>query len=69
VSINEGASGNNSISAAGDTSASTGKTLKYSAGAGTDSFIGGFENDSVNVSAAAVGGDTDRRQRVEYSEP
>ena len=58
VTINDGASGNNSVSAAGDTSASKGKTLTYNAGTGTDSFTGGFENDTVNVSAAAVGGDT-----------
>ena len=58
VTINDGASGNNSISAAGDTSASKGKVLTYNAGSGTDSFTGGFENDRVNVSAAAVGGDT-----------
>ena len=50
--------GNNSISAADDTAASTGKTLTYNAGSGTDSFTGGFENDRVNVAAAAVGGDT-----------
>ena len=47
VTINDGASGNNSVSAAGDTSASTGKTLIYAAGTGTDSFTGGFENDTV----------------------
>ena len=58
VTINDGASGNNSVTAAGDTSASTGKTLTYNAGSGTDSFTGGFENDTVNVSAAAVGSDT-----------
>ena len=29
-----------------------------SPGTGTDSFTGGFENDTVDVSAAAVGGDT-----------
>jgi hypothetical protein len=58
VTINDGASGNNTISAAGDTSASTGKTLNYTAGTGTDSFTGGFEKDVVRVSAAAVGGDT-----------
>ncbi len=58
VTINDGASGNNSVSAAGDTAASTGKTLTYVARTGTDSFTGGFENDKVNVSAAAVGGDT-----------
>ena len=55
VTINDGASGNHTISATGDASASTGKTLKYFTGAGTDSFIGGFENDSLQVSAAAVG--------------
>ena len=58
VTIDDGASGNNSVSAAGDTSASKGKTLTYYAGTGTDSFAGGFENDTVSVSAAAVGGDT-----------
>ena len=58
VTIKDGASGNNTISAAGDTSASTGKTLTYNTGSGTDSFTGGFENDTVNVSAAAVGSDT-----------
>ena len=58
VTINDGASGNNSVSAAGDTAASKGKTLNYTAGTGTDSFTGGFENDTVDVSAAAVGGDT-----------
>ena len=58
VALFDGASGNNSVSAAGDTSASKGKKLVYHAGAGTDSFTGGFENDTVRVSAAAVGGDT-----------
>ena len=58
VALHDGTSGNNSVSAAGDTSASTGKTLTYYAGTGTDSFIGGFETDKVSVSAAAVGGDT-----------
>ena len=58
VTVHDGASGNNSVSAAGDTAASTGKTLTYVTGPGTDSFTGGFENDTVNVSAAAVGGDT-----------
>jgi hypothetical protein len=56
--LNDGASGNNTVSAAGDTSASKGKTLTYFTGTGTDSFTGGFENDTVHVSAAAVGGDT-----------
>ena len=58
VTINDGASGNNSVSAASDTSASNGKTLTYSTGTGTDQFTGGFENDVVRVSAEAVGGDT-----------
>jgi hypothetical protein len=57
LTINDGASGNNTISATGDTSASKGKTLTYNAGTGTDSFTGGFENDTVYVSAAAVDGD------------
>ena len=58
VTIVDGASGNNTVSAASDTSASKGKSLTYNAGTGTDSFTGGFENDTVNVSAAAVGSDT-----------
>ena len=58
VALVAGTSGNNSVSAAGDTSASAGKKLVYNAGAGTDSFTGGFENDTVRVSAAALGGDT-----------
>jgi Ca2+-binding RTX toxin-like protein len=58
VAIRDGASGKNIINAAGDTKASTGKTLIYSAGSGSDTFTGGFENDVVKVSAAAVGGDT-----------
>ena len=58
VTINDGASGNNTISAVSDTSVSKGKTLIYNAGSGTDTFTGGFENDTVKVSAAAVGGDT-----------
>src|SRR6185437_8290108 len=58
VTINDGASGNNAITAAGDTAASTGKALIYAAGTGVDHFTGGFENDTVRVSAAAVGGDT-----------
>ena len=58
VTISDAASGNNSVSAAGDTAASTGKALTYNAGTGTDSFTGGFENDVVRVSVAAVGGDT-----------
>ncbi len=32
--------------------------MTWLTGAGTDSFTGGFENDTVNVTAAAVGGDT-----------
>jgi Ca2+-binding RTX toxin-like protein len=58
LTINDGASGNNTVNAAGDTSASKSKTLTYNTGSGTDSFTGGFENDAVHVSAAAVGGDT-----------
>ena len=57
LTINDGSSGNNTISAAGDTSASRGKTLNYNAGPGTDSFTGGFENDTVDVSVAALSGD------------
>jgi hypothetical protein len=50
--------GNNSVSAAGDTSASTGKTLTYYAGTGTDTFTGGFENDTiVAVNASPSTGD------------
>jgi hypothetical protein len=58
VALHDGSSGNNSVSAAGDTSASKGKTLSYFAGTGTDSFVGGFENDKVTVSAASLGADT-----------
>jgi Ca2+-binding RTX toxin-like protein len=58
LSLHDGASGNDTVSAATDTSASTGKSLNYFTGPGTDSFTGGFENDTVNVSAGAVGGDT-----------
>ncbi len=58
VTINDGASGNNNVSAASDTSASKGKSLTYNTGSGTDTFTGGFENDTVSVSAAAVAGDT-----------
>jgi len=59
VTLNDGASGNNTVSAAGDTSASSGKTLTYYlTGAGADSFTGGFENDTVHVSDTAAGSDT-----------
>ena len=58
VTLHDGASGNNAVSAAGDTSASAGKSLTYYTGSGTDSFTGGLENDTVKVSAAAVSGDT-----------
>ena len=57
LAIHDGASGNNSISAAGDTIASKGRTLTYYAGKGIDSFTGGFENDTVNVSPTALAGD------------
>ena len=53
VALLDGASGNNTVSAAGDTAASTSKTLVYYAGAGTDSFTGGFENDTAYVGAGA----------------
>ncbi len=58
VALHAAASGNTSVNAAGDTTASVGKDLTYVAGTGTDSFTGGFENDTVRVSAAVVGGDT-----------
>lgn len=58
VTINAGASGNETITAAADSTASKGKTLAYVAGPGTDSFTSGFESDVVKVSAAAVGADT-----------
>lgn len=57
VTLNDGASGSNTISV-DDTAASKGKTLTYVTGTGSDTFIGGFENDTVDVSAAAVNGDT-----------
>ena len=50
--------GTNSISAAGDTSASKGKNLTYVAAAGTDHFTGGFENDTVEVLGGLVSNDT-----------
>ena len=58
VTINDGASGNNSVSAAGDTSASKGKTLTYNAGIGNGQLHRRVRERQVNVSAAAVGGDT-----------
>ena len=58
VTVRAGASGNNSISAAGDTAASKGKALIYYTGSGTDSFTGEFENDTVYVSTTALVGDT-----------
>jgi hypothetical protein len=58
ITMHAGASGNDSVSAAGDTDASKGKTFFYYTGTGTDSFTGGFENDVVHVSVAALGGDT-----------
>ena len=53
VALFDGASGNNIVSAAGDTPASAGKKLVYYAGAGADSFTGGFENDTAYVGAGA----------------
>jgi hypothetical protein len=58
LTIRGGASGNNSVSAIGDTVASKGKSLTYIAGKGIDTFAGGFENDTVSVSIAALAGDT-----------
>jgi hypothetical protein len=52
--MRDGASGNNSISAAGDTAASKGETLCYSAGTGADSFAGGFENDTIVAGNATL---------------
>jgi hypothetical protein len=57
VSLHDAAAGNNTVSAATDTAASKGKSFSYFAGTGTDHFTGGFENDTVDVSAAAIGGD------------
>jgi uncharacterized repeat protein (TIGR03803 family) len=54
LTIRDGANSNNTVSAAGDTAASAGRTLTYDTGTGTDSFTGGFENDTVDVSAAAA---------------
>jgi hypothetical protein len=58
VAVHDRASGSNSISAIGDTAASSGNTLYYVAGTGPDTFTGGFEDETVYVSAAAAGGDT-----------
>jgi Ca2+-binding RTX toxin-like protein len=55
-----GGNAGNTISAAGDTMANTGKYLIYEAGAGNDTFTGGFENDVVFAGAGAdvlTGGD------------
>ena len=69
VTINDGASGNNSISATGDTAASKGKSLTFVAGTGTDSFTGGFENDTVEVAASSAGRrHADRRQRDQHAD-
>ncbi|HEX3990790.1 MAG TPA: hypothetical protein VHX39_06430, partial [Acetobacteraceae bacterium] len=57
VTINHGAGGSNAVDASGDT-ASSGRTLTYVAGTGTDTFTGGGEKEVVKVTAAAVGGDT-----------
>jgi len=51
VTIEDGASGNNAISAPGDTTLSAGKALTYMAGGGIDSFTGGFENDTAHIPA------------------
>jgi fibronectin-binding autotransporter adhesin len=67
VTINDGASGNNTISAASDTSASKGKSLTYVAGTGTDSFTGGFENDTVDVASTRWRRHADRRQRDQHA--
>jgi hypothetical protein len=53
VTIQHGASGSNSVNASGDTAASTGKTLTYFAGAGSDTFKGGFENDIAYLGSGA----------------
>ncbi len=58
VTITAGATGNNILSAAADTAASAGKTLTYVAAGGTDQFTGGFENDFITLSAAALNRDT-----------
>ena len=58
VTIRASGSGSNGVNASGDTAASAGKTLIYGAGSGADSFVGGFENDGVYVSATQVSGDT-----------
>jgi Ca2+-binding RTX toxin-like protein len=58
VRLHGGSSGNNTVSAASDTAASAGQSLTYYAWTGTDSFTGRFENDTVDVSAAAAGSDT-----------
>jgi hypothetical protein len=54
VALHDGTSGNNTVSAASDTVVSAGKTLTYYTGTGKDNFTGGFEIDSLTVSAAAA---------------
>jgi len=58
VTIEQGAIGNNAVSAARDTTPSAGKAPIYIAGGGIDSFTGGFENDTVAASATALVADT-----------
>jgi len=53
--IRAGASGNNTLDASGAT-ASSGKSLTYVAGSGSDTFLGGAENDFIYVTANAVSG-------------
>ena len=55
VTINDAVNSNNLIDASG---AGGGSGLTFNASNGADYFLGGAENDTVNVSAAAVGGDT-----------
>jgi hypothetical protein len=54
VTISDGAGGNNSISAVGDTAASKTKTLNYITGSGTDSFTGGFEIDKIVAASTTL---------------
>ena len=52
VRVNAAAGGNETMSAAAVTAASTGKPLIFTAGLGTDALTGGFENDSFYFSTA-----------------
>ena len=56
--IFSGGAENDVINASADTTASSTKSLTFTAGTGTDTLTGGFEQDLVNIAAANVAGDS-----------